>query len=293
MADQRRGLTRAQSGISIGAYSRKDGDDLTQAVYALTGPLCLTFLSSTLQAAAAIQACHPTGTCTGLSGYAVALGLVSSSLLLVFFVVFAVEYSRQMIHDKALLVLAGLIFLWWIVGVAITTFQITVVPNTQYFASWASLIFSALVAYSEFEQFAALVDNIKALERHSQATFYLLLASIVETAAAVFPCVDIGCASMEIYGILVGAISLLFCLILLRVNAFRLGTVGNVMVIFLVFWWTIALGILTLAGPFKLGSNGFFSLWAGFLLSFFVAQAKIFPQSANYGGNGQPVSNAV
>jgi hypothetical protein len=287
-------LTRGQSGISLGAYSRKDGDDLTQAVYSLAAPLCLTFLASTLQAAGSIDACVAFGDCTGLRGYSVALGVVSASVLLIFFIAFAVEFSRERLPEKSLLFLAGGILLWWIAGVAVTTFQVTVNGDTRYFASWASLIFAAMVAHSEFDQFAQLVSDVKALERHSQATFYLFLASIVETAAAVFPCVDISCTGIEIYGILVGAISLILCIILLRVGQDRLGFIGHIFAVFLVVWWTVALGVLTLgAGPFKIASNGFFACWAGFLLSFFVTQAMMFPQSENYGGNGRQIGTNV
>lgn len=283
---QRPGLHRGQSGISLGAYSRKDGDDLEQVVYALAGPLTLTFLASTIQAAAAIDTCVKAADCTGLQGYSVALGIVSASMLLVFFIAFAIEFARERLPDKSLLYMTGFLLLWWIVGVAFTTFQVTVVPDTRYFASWASLIFSAFVAHSEFEQFSQLVSDIRALERHSQATFYLFLASAVETAAAVFPCVDLTCTGVEIYGIILGATSLIVSIVLLRVDSDKLGFIGNLMAVYLVIWWTVGLGILTLAGPFKFAGNGFFSCWSAFLLSFFVAQGKIFPQSENFGGGG-------
>ena len=289
---QRPQLQRGQSGISVGAYSRKDGDDLEQAVYALAGPLFLMFLASSIQAAAAINFCSNVALdCSDLNGFSVALGVVSGSLLLLFFLVFAVESWRERIPDKSLLYLAGGLLVWWSVGVAFTTFQITIVPDTRYFASWASLIFAALVAHSEFDQFSQLVSDIRALERHSQATFYLLLASIVETAAAVFPCVDVGCGGLEIYAIIAGALSIVVCLILLRVSSSKLGMFGNVMAIYLVIWWTLGLGILTLSGPFLIGGNGFFACWCGFLLSFFVAQGKIFPQSENFGGNNDNAVN--
>jgi len=284
MANERPGLKRGQSGISLGAYSRKDGDDLTQAVYALAGPLALTFLASTIQAASSIDTCVRTSDCSGLQGYSVALGVVSSGLLLAYLILFSIEFTRERLHDKSLLFLAGFLLVWWIVGVAFTTFQVTVIPDTRYFASWASLIFAAFIAHSEFEQFARVISDIRALERHSQATFYLFLASIVELAAAVFPCADVTCTGIEIYGILVGATSLIISVVLLRVDSDRLGFAGNLMTIYLVAWWTIALAVLTLAGPFRFAGNGFFSCWCGFLLSFFVAQGKLFPHSENFGG---------
>jgi hypothetical protein len=267
----------SRGGVSIGVYSRRDGDGLTTAVYALSGPLLLTFLASILQSAASIVACTNSTDCLGLRGYSVALGIVSASLLLVFAIAFSIEYCRERIHEKTLMILCGGLFVWWIVGVAVTTFQITVIPDTRYFATWASLIFSALVAVTEFDQFSALVDELNGMERHSQATFYLLLASVVETAAAVFPCVDVACSGLVIYAIVFGGLSVLLCLILLILGPGRWYEIGSAISIFLVFWWTVGLGVLTLSGPFPLGGNGFFACWSGFLLSFFVAQNRMFP----------------
>src|SRR4051812_2251983 len=42
---------------TTGSYSRRGGDDLSVAVWALGGPLTLTLMSSIIEAAAAINAC--------------------------------------------------------------------------------------------------------------------------------------------------------------------------------------------------------------------------------------------
>jgi hypothetical protein len=289
-----RGLIRAQSGISIGAYSRKDGDDIETAVYALGGPLALLFLSSVLQAAASIDECSFRADCTQLYGYSVALGIVSASLLLIFFVAFAIPFCRERLHEKVLLGLTAGLLLWWCVGVALTTFQVTVRVTTKYIASFVALIFAALIAHSEFEQFRQLVSGVKALERHSQATFYLFLSSLVETAAAVFSCVDVVCTGVEIYGIILGGISLVLCAILLRADSDDLGVVGDILVSFQVVWWVVGLGIMTIGSgaPFPQAGNGFFSCWACFLLSCFVVQAKVFPQSENFMSMGRTTAVA-
>jgi hypothetical protein len=244
-------------------------------------------MSSCIEAAAAINVCsNPamitvkgSAGCPGLFGFAVALGVISASLIAVYLLAFV--FVKERLPEKSMLYLSMFLFVWWAAGVGATTFLATTIPDTSYFATWSSFIFAGMVLQSEWEQFQTVVESFQALQLHGRATFYVLIASIIETIAAIFFCANITCTPNDIYAVVVGPISIIICLVFLRVGPEKLGGADKFMAIFLVIWWTVGMGVLTISGPFLFGGNGFFACWAGFLVSFFVAQAKIFPHSDN------------
>jgi len=71
--------------MSTGGYSRRGGDNLGAAMWALAGPQALVFALSALQAASALEICtNPLyvglvgNTCTGLYAYSCAVGIISA-----------------------------------------------------------------------------------------------------------------------------------------------------------------------------------------------------------------------
>ena len=250
--------------------------------------LCL--MSSVVQAASALNACNNPGSavwivimasggCTGIYAFSIALGIISTVLIAAYLLAFT--FFRDRLPDRSLLYLAGFLFLWWIIGVASTTFQMNVIPNTAYFSTWSSFIFSGLILHSEWEQFQVAAARIAQLEQATRATFYCVLASIVNFASAVTFCVQQNCPPLNIYALVVGPISLVVCLIFLRVEPERFGGADKPLSVFLVLWWSIAVGVQCVGGPFIIAGNGLFSCFAAFVLSFFVAQSRIFPVSNN------------
>ena len=247
---------------AAGAYSRRGGDDLAVAVWALGGPLTLTLMSSVLQAAATLTLCQSAafatlGGCTGLYGFGAALGIVSALLITLYLVAFAL--ARDRLHEKSMLYLSGFLFLWWIAGVGATTFSATtyVIGGTAYFSTWAALIFSALVLHSEWEQFQTIAASVQALEVHSRATFYLLIASIVNFISSIAVCTTACSLGTTIYAIIVGPVSAIICLLFLRVDSERLGGADKVLAIFLAVWWSFGFAVQTIGGPFVFTGNGF------------------------------------
>jgi len=281
---RREQFQRAQS---IGGYSRRDGDDLGDAVYALSGPLILLVLASLLQTSAAADNCQNflpsvNATCTNVMGYSLALGLISVIGMLGFFVAYSVESLRERLHEKTLYYMSISLLLWWSFGVAFTTFQTTTVPDLRYFSSWLCLLLSAQIAHSEFEQFASLMDKINHMERYSRSIFYLCLSSLVVTASSVFACVDVVCEPKEAFGISIGLISFVMTLALWRLN-FKAEDIANKLAVLIAVLWFFSVCILTLLGPFRTAGNGFFSSCACFLLSFYIAHGLCFPFTNSFG----------
>ena len=272
---------------SLGGYSRRDGDDLGDAVYALSGPLLLITAISLLHTSASIDTCVNflpiiNATCTEINGYSVALGLISTIFLFGFFIIFSLEKYRDRLPEKSLYYLSIGLLIWWGLGVAITTFQVTTIPDTRYFSVWMCFILSAHIARSEFEQFAMLLDKIKDLNGHARSIFYLCLASLVVTVSSVFTCVDLTCEAREQFGIAIGSIGFLLAIGLLRLHMVA-EDIATKLAVFIAVLWFFSLCVLSLLGPFRFGSNGFFGTWACFLLSFYIAHGMCFPFSKPFG----------
>ena len=267
---------------SIGGYSRAMGDDLTQAVYALAGPLSLAFVSSIVQASAALIECNVllNSSCTNFEGYSASLGFISTILILGFFICFFFAHLRAKLPEKFLYYFSVFLLLWWGVGVCVTTFQVTVIPDTKYFMTWLGFFTSALIAYSEFEQFSLLIDRLNTFEVYFQSTLYLIIFSIVEMISSIVYCTTLSCSSNSIFGIVIGASSFILCIIFLKTQ--HVDEISNKLIVFLCLLWTVGFCVLSLSGPFRYAGNGFFSSLACFILTFYIAQSKLFPFSSSF-----------
>lgn len=173
------------AGGAGGAYTRRGGDDVRVAVWAMAGPLMLTFAMSVVETTAALVGCLNSDSalyqlllgrdfCTS---YSISLGIVSGSLILIYAVLFALVPQRM--PDKSLLVLGLILVIWWGCGVAATTFQSSSLPDAGYFASWAALVYSAFVLHAEWEQFRLLTARLADVELHTRAGIWVMVASVV------------------------------------------------------------------------------------------------------------------
>jgi hypothetical protein len=235
--------------------------------------LGLTFFASIIQSAAAIAECASspatTGNCSGIFGFAVALGIISSLCIAVYLVLFT--FARAKLPERSMMYLSGkffnrnglcrqdtnfamsaFLFLWWCAGVGATTFNVVDFAGTKYFATWAALVFSGLIMHSEWEQFRHAVTSIQHMGASSRPVFYLFLASIVELISAAFACGSpsiffVGepqCSGSDIYALVVGIVSILLCLALLKVDPERFRGADKAVALFLALWWAIAMGYL-------------------------------------------------
>lgn len=134
-----------------------------------------------------------------------------------------------------------------------TTFNVVDFAGTKYFATWAALIFSGLIMHSEWEQFRHAVATMQHMGASSRPVFYLFLASIVELISAAFACGSpsvfnpLGepqCAGADIYALVVGIVSIVLCLALLKVDSDRFRGADKPVALFLALWWAVAMGFL-------------------------------------------------
>ena len=230
----------------------------------------LILFAGCIQAASAIQGCVNATVCTDLLGYNVSVGVVSSVLVLGYLILF----TFASLPEQSMMILSIFLFIWWMAAVAVLTFYFTVGVGAAYFAIWMCFLLSGFIMHSEVSQFRTAVDRVNSLESGGKYTFYLLLASLVELIAAGVVC-GAGCGGYQIYAVIVGAISFLFCLILLLASTSY--SVQRVSSIFLCLWWAVGTGVLTILSPFLVVGNGFFACWFAFFVSFLMAQDHFFP----------------
>jgi hypothetical protein len=75
---------------------------------------------------------------------------------------------------------------------------------------------------------------------------------------------------MLAYGVAVGALSVVVCVVCLLMNKFKPGSLVAVEVyiaFFLALWWSLGAGILTFDAPYTNVSNGYFACWVGAISS--------------------------
>ena len=135
-------------------------------------------------------------------------------------------------------------------GIGATTFTTTTFvfsfAGTLYFSTWAAFIFSGFIMHSEWEQFRHAVSTMKQMEASNRSTFYLFLASLIETIAAAFVCgspdgiaTNPTCSGPEIYALIAGIVSLLLSLMLLRVDSEKFNGADKAVALFLALWWAV------------------------------------------------------
>ena len=87
---------------------------------------------------------------------------------------------------------------------------------------------------------------MRQMEASNRSTFYLLLASLVESIAAAVACGTPGtvtgesqCTGSEGYAIAAGVVSMILCILLLRVDAEKFNGADKYIAVFLALWWAV------------------------------------------------------
>ena len=100
--------------------------------------------------------------------------------------------------------------------------------------------------HSEFSQFRSVVNSVSTFKYSSRYAFYLLLASIIEVISAAFVCGNVTCEANEIYALSVGGVSIVLCLLLLKVEPEKFRGSDKGVTLFLALWWGVAMAFLTI-----------------------------------------------
>jgi hypothetical protein len=109
------------------------------------------------------------------------------------------------------------------------------------------------------------------LNRSSHCSLlFLSVSSVVEGISAEVACGGVECTNLEVYALLVGAVSFIICALHLAQQSFAKEialTFEPFVAVFLMIWWCMGAMITTFWGPFTDTKNGFFSSWISLFLS--------------------------
>jgi len=131
-----------------------------------------------------IQAAVHCEHCEGKHAYTVSVGAVSGFITLVYLLM--ARYNR--LPSNARFVLAVFMFIWWTIGAGMLTFPggMFQVTGNGYFGSWGAWCCSAWLMKTEYGRLQSLVDRFSEQGHVS----WLLLASLLETCAAIAQCTE-------------------------------------------------------------------------------------------------------
>jgi len=247
-----------------------------------TDAIGLIFASSMIVLISAARICSHLDVClydNRFVYYAVAVGAVSMVisgfciLLLIFKPALASSYG----HFVAIFLL-----IWWGIGASILTFnEPFLIVGNGYFGCWLGFATSASFAMQTVNYFSYSAGSIKTLEQDRRTVFFILIVSLIEIVAAYFLCDSRpDCSGGYAFAIVSGVLSACVCLIFLIAG-------GGLPIIyvagFLLFWWMVAVAVLTLnvGDPFGNVGNGYFAVWCCFLESLYLCY-NVFVTSPAY-----------
>lgn len=248
-----------------------------------TWQLTIAGVAGLFEMIAAAKECAGPEAYTWQLGFGVAVGLIGMLVCAAFFVLNVVIPDTELVERARPGVAVGLM-LWWTAGVVVLTFDrpFTTTGN-GFFASWVAWASCASLAF-ETNREAAVLRSIQEFAGHEAPAerrwaVFLLLSSLIETAAAATLCVDTGdCSQLNGFAVAAGALSMAGTAVLLFLMYPSLGELSGpqqhpvrALVTLLGVWWACCAGILTYDSPFTTGGNGFFSTWCSFVLSFLLA----------------------
>jgi hypothetical protein len=260
--------------------------------------LIFSFIEMWCAIAYCVQRDNYSKDCDGHFAFAVALGLVSC--LLCAAVICLMKFKPEMLEGVVGMVVSAFSFAWWFAGVAVCTFDDPFNPDATaterlgtythnaniagngYFATWLSVIFSALYMGNSIPQMKDMADKAAgAFDQNGKFCFMVLFASVVELWAAAKACDDTDCDDMTKWGVAAGAGSTLIALVWLLILKFvtSLAQHTKFVGLALTVWWCAAVVTLTMpngektcdanakCGLFLQVGNGFLGTWVALVAS--------------------------
>jgi predicted secreted protein len=211
--------------------------------------------------------------CTDINGFAVAAGAISLFFCIFFF---GTELKDQA-EDPTRLWFSIFMFIWWTAAMIALTFfgpYVSVDDANGYFGTWGSFFVATMMMAHTSELFRKSIHRLSTGVSR-KPIMYLLIASIVEVGAAIKTCIpQTQCYNLNAFAISLGTISGIICIVLLPfMGRLRADTIRKV-AIFFCCWWVVGGMIVTFSAPFKELGNGYFSVFAAVLSSFYLLQSS-------------------
>lgn len=257
------GAAHYDGDTTYGQHDAVTLDGAKEKIFNNGGYPLLVLVASVILTISASTTCSDQNYCKGKSGFAVAAGVIS---LVVSIVYLALDRVNNL-TPKLQLALVIFFFAWWVFVAGFTTFGSDapfVVPGNGYFAAWGGLLCSLMLLANAVGRVRDTIDRFSKLG-HRYAI--LLVASLVVLFSGVAECSH-GCKDYNAsYAIAVGCVSFAVVLIRILLSA-KLPEKGNkVFVMFMIVWWAVALIVLTFFNPFTNVGNGYFGTWAALICS--------------------------
>lgn len=252
----------------------------------LSPNMLVLFIASVTLMVQAAQNCTDSGRCEDETAFAVAVGAISTSFLLLF-----ILYQRIGSTDAIKQPLAAFLALWWFAGACVFTFDKPYkYTGNGYFASWGGAIASLLWACECFKTLQA--NTNRALDPMASPVAGVAVCSLVELISAALVCDEQHtCEDEAGWAVACGAVSLSVSLIALLLSS-QGAKFNSTISAFLVVWWVPGVYIMTFThyvGNFaSTTGNGFFACWGALVCSAAFFMAHWFPGAMDAMDTGLP-----
>jgi len=245
-----------------------DGSEKVQGLRVLF----ILAVASFVEFVSAAQQCNQQArTCTRTYAFAVAIGIVTTALSVLLFIVGCTRAGTKNIFNQ---IFSVLMLILWSAGAGIMTFNdpFTTVGN-GYFASWLSFWASVYLVFLSVPIVRrisiSLHSRAQSIDSHLKAAMVVLVSSVIELVSGVVICQSVpNCPTYRnvVWVMFVGVASIFFSLMFILLSS----CVGRVKVLFpvlLVALWVPGCGVGTFNSPFQIAGNGYFSSWTSLFVS--------------------------
>mmetsp|Transcript_14799 Transcript_14799/g.29036 ORF Transcript_14799/g.29036 Transcript_14799/m.29036 type:complete len:308 (+) Transcript_14799:15-938(+) len=224
----------------------------------------IVFIASLVELISAGKVCHDEGKCNNEFAWAVTVGVLSLVLSSMHLVM--ARFMKDLL-EKLEFYIAACLGTLWTVGVLILTFD-SPFENTGngYFSCWLAFTSSQLLVYYTSPTIRDSMNNhLNEMSRSSSVLFLLFVSSCMNLVATSISCHRTACNSGIGFGVSVGVLSIVVCLLhffVPSISDYTMYTSGTLTIL-----WVSAAGVLTFGTAFTTPGNGYFSTWICMLSS--------------------------
>jgi hypothetical protein len=147
---------------------------------------------------------------------------------------------------------------------------VTTTDANGYFGTWLSYAASISMLATSSEMFRKSIDKLSTGVSRKPVLF-LFIASAIEIGASINTCVpQSNCNGLYAFAVALGSVSAILALILIPLLSRLQPKHIRMFAIFFCLWWVIGGMIVTFDKPFRSLGNGYFSVLAAIIASFYL-----------------------